>query len=277
LSSLILYKCILPLFYDGSLHNASDSKRYADKTVFVLSLTISSFPPIYGIGSILFPVRNLKIENVGDQNRERYEKRIMIEDSSEFFVDSFWTSKVGGGSKVLTSQQKQNLLQSQIAEFNKRYGSNGRKLSELIVCRDTSSKNDNNIIGCVGIEVDRIPQNSLKGPTLTNAGPLMSNLATSSNYRRRGIAKQLIESVEQLIVNEWGYDECFLYVEERNSKAIQLYKKLGYLIVWKDMVNAKTLMPTVDGDLLSIPTTLICMRKDLTGTNSLFNKLLFRL
>lgn len=277
-SLTILHQWIISLLQDESSYRLiGENGRNNINSFFVMSFTLSSLPPIYGIGSLLFPVRNIGIEYVSDSSRERYEKRLMIDDASDFFVDSFWTSKVGGGTKVLTKQQKQNLLQSQIAEFTKRYGSsNSRKLSELIICRDNGNTKSNNIIGCVGIEIDRIPENNLKGPTLTNAAPLMSNLAISKSYRRRGIAKQLIDSVEQLIINEWGYTECFLYVEEKNINAIQLYKKLGYTIVWKDIMNAKTLLPTIDGDLISTSTILICMRKDLTGNNLLFNKLFFR-
>ena len=214
-------------------------------------------PPVLGIGA-LFPVTNIQIKAVSEASS----KRTCIQETADFFVDAFWTAKVGGGTSQLSRTQQQSLQQSQAAEFTKRYGGKGR-VAELFVC-----KQKDKVIACAGVEVDRIPDGSLKGPIVTRA-PLMSNLAVSRQYRKRGLAVQLVKQVEQHVQQEWGYDECYLYVEQRNRAAIKLYQKLGYKQLWTDS-NAKTLLPTSDGRLDSTTTTLVCMRKDLKKSPNFF-------
>ena len=48
----------------------------------------------------------------------------------------------------------------------------------------------------------------------------MSNLAASRDFRRVGIAEELIQNAENLVRTEWGFSECYLRVEN--------YRKLGY-------------------------------------------------
>jgi len=224
--------------------------------LLLASLTLSCVagfaPPNLGIGALLFPVRGncLRIS-------ESANKRVEMQDVGDFFVESFWTAKVGGGARRLSERQQRQLRQQQSAEFNKRYG--GRRASELLVLRN----NKDETIACVGVEVDRIPEGNLKGPSNKQA-PLMSNLAVSRNYRRRGLAEKLVEAVENLVRKEWGYDECYLYVEERNRAAIKLYRKLGYRKCWRDD-TAKTLLPTTDGDLEAASTVIVCMKKNLNA------------
>lgn len=90
----------------------------------------------------------------------------------------------------------------------------------------------------------------------------MSNVAVSRKFRRRGIAEELVKQVEMISRNQWGYNECYLYVEERNTPAIRLYQKLGYRKLWVDK-TATTLVPTELGDMQNAPTTIVCMRKRL--------------
>ena len=225
-------------------------------------------PPTLGIGAVFLPVPT-------DQLRisESSNPRLDVQDVGDFFVDSFWTAKVGGGARTLSPTQRRSLQSQQAAEFSKRYG--GRRLAELIVLRNRSKTRQpttattatvataKTTIACVGVEVDRIPQGGLKGPTWKQA-PLMSNLAVARQYRRRGLAERLVQAVEDVVRREWGYDECFLYVEERNRGALQLYRKLGYRIVWRD-ATAQTLLPTPDGSLNSASTVMVCMRKNLNA------------
>ena len=229
-------------------------------------LVASAFTaPSLGIGAILFPVRNRVISTLAEEASENI---LAVQEASDFFVEAFWTGKVGGGSKELTTQQERELQMSQSAEFNKRYaggisrfgGGMGKRTADLLLCRAGSSS-ESNIVACAGVEVDRIPAGSLRGPTEVQAAPLMSNLAVSRQYRRRGLAEKLVAAVEDLVGPEgWGYDVCYLYVEERNRGANRLYEKLGYRRQWKDN-DAKTLLPTEDGVLLSSSTTIVCMKK----------------
>ena len=235
--------------------------------------TVTAFivvPPTYGIGSLLFPIRKSVVTGISDYANSA-DKRIVLQEVSDFFVDAFWTGKVGGGAKTLTKAQRQQLEQSQNAEFTKRYG-NARRISEMLFIRSKSNSN-NDIMACVGVEVDKIPMSgTIRNPITTESVPLMSNLAVSKQYRRRGLAEQLVRSVETLVRKEWGYNECYLYVEERNRPAIQLYTKLGYRKVWQD-ATATTLLPTTSGDLQSASTVIVCMKKKLFNTNNLFQQL----
>lgn len=196
-----------------------------------------------------------------------------LSEASQFFVDAFWTNKIGGGAKQLSPTQRQALLQTQQFEFRKRYYSTTASSSyrnreaELILCRSKLGS-DNPIVGCVGLEVDRIPSNRLNGMTLKRA-PLMSNVAVSPKFRRRGVAKLLVQAAEDLARVEWGYDEMYLYVEQRNIPAVRLYQKMGYQRFWQDN-TATTLLPTSKGTLSSEPTTILCMKKKLKPRNPFF-------
>lgn len=222
----------------------------------LLEFTLAFTPSIFGIGALLFPVKKT-IERVSQSPSRRQDLAL----AGDFFVDAFWTKKVGGGATQLSPKQKRSLEQSQAAEFTSRYG--GRRFSELFLCRD--EKGD--IIACAGIEVVSIPSGSLNG-IVDKRAPLMSNLAVSRQYRRRGLAEAMVRAVEAFIQDEWDYNECYLYVERRNLAAIKLYEKMGYRTLWTDP-DAKTLMPTKDGELRTQGTVMICMKKSLKAGNAL--------
>ena len=126
---------------------------------------------------------------------------------------------------------------------------------------NTATKNDYEIVGCAGIQVSPIPDGSLNGPTITQA-PLMANVAVSRKYRRKGIAQKIVKEVEQVCRYQWGYNDVYLYVEERNKAAVKLYQKMGYRKVWTDN-DAKTLLPTSNGKLENASTRIVCMKKRL--------------
>ncbi len=58
--------------------------------------------------------------------------------------------------------------------------------------------------------------------------PLLSNLAVDPKYRRRGIARRLMEVAERTAGEEMGFAELLLKVEHRNLPALELYRQLGY-------------------------------------------------
>jgi len=126
---------------------------------------------------------------------------------------------------------------------------------ELVVCKNAES---GDIYGCAGIEVSNI--STPNGKRVQFAAPLMSNLAVGRAYRRKGIAEDLVKAAEDLALKEWGYKECYLYVEKRNAAALKLYRKLGYRAQWEDD-TATTLVPTIKGNVVTKPTVIICMKK----------------
>ena len=121
-------------------------------------------------------------------------------------------------------------------------------------------------------QFDRIPNNSITvekikkmdGYDSSFSAPLMSNLAVSRKYRRKGLAEDLVRAAEKIASKEWGYEDCYLYVEKRNVPAVKLYKKLGYSTLWEDD-TATTLLPTDDGRVTNGKTTILCMKKRLGG------------
>lgn len=57
----------------------------------------------------------------------------------------------------------------------------------------------------------------------------LSNLAVQEGCRRRGVARKLLESAEQLSL-DWGFRELYLHVMADNTQARLLYKNMGYQI-----------------------------------------------
>jgi ribosomal protein S18 acetylase RimI-like enzyme len=220
----------------------------------------SAFSVPFGLGAALFQPKGLETTSAAGEAQT-------LLAASDFFVEAFWVGKVGGGAKQLNDRQRRTLSTTQFMEFRGRYAGVMRGQSELVVCR---LKNGGDVIGCAGVEVSSIPKDDLKGPPVDRA-PLMSNLAVSRNYRRKGIGELLVKEVERVSRYEWGFNDCYLYVEERNTAAVKLYQKLGYRKMWKD-TDAKTLLPTNNGNLQNSPTTIVCMRKRLDM--GLFGRLL---
>ena len=63
----------------------------------------------------------------------------------------------------------------------------------------------------------------------------ISNLAVSRDFRRRGVAQELLTNCEQ-IAKSWGFTEIHLHVMGDNDRGRNLYEKLGYEIVSREFV-----------------------------------------
>ena len=175
-------------------------------------------------------------------------------DVSSVFLDSFWADKAG--SQELTAAQRRELRSGQLDDFRRRYAlrRDTRRKATLFVAKDGST-----IIGCAGVELD--------GAVGENLVPVLSNVATAREGRRRGVATTLVREAEKR-VREWGCTEMDLVVEESNKPARNLYSKLGYRVVSKDAAS-DTLVPTDDGRIAKQTTTTLTMRRDLNGGGSL--------
>ena len=176
-------------------------------------------------------------------------------DVSSVFLDSFWADKAG--AKELTQAQRRELRSGQLDDFRRRYAlrRDTRRKATLFVAKDGAT-----IIGCAGVELDGAADDS-------NLVPVLSNVATAREGRRRGVATILIKEAEKR-VKEWGCTEMDLVVEESNKPARNLYSKLGYTVVSKDTAS-DTLVPTDDGRIAKQTTTTLTMRRDLNGGGSL--------
>jgi len=211
---------------------------------------VDGFTISFGIGAVLFQPKGL-ITKSAEGNVP-----VLLE-ASDFFIDAFWVGKVGGGATELSEKQRKTLSATQFYEFRSRYAGVGRGQSELILCQLPTGE----LTGCAGIEVSQIPDKKLKS-LKTQTGPLMSNLAVGRDFRRKGIAEKLVNEAERMVRYEWGYSDCYLYVEERNKAAVRLYQKLGYKKMWVDK-EATTLLPSTNGKLQNSPTNIVCMKKRL--------------
>merc|ERR1712079_29601 len=60
--------------------------------------------------------------------------------------------------------------------------------------------------------------------------PVLSDLAVDPAFRGKGIARQLVETLEAQ-VGTWGYKDVVLLVEATNTNAIGVYDHLGYKMV----------------------------------------------
>jgi GNAT superfamily N-acetyltransferase len=214
---------------------------------------VDGFSVSFGLGAVFFQPKGLITKST------RGDIPTLLE-ASNFFVDAFWIGKPGGGATELSDKQRRSLSATQFGEFRSRYAGRTRPgQAELVICQlpDTGE-----ITGCAGIEVSPIPYNNDLKSTKTYNGPLMSNLAVSKQFRRKGIAEKLVKEVERIVRIEWGYDDCYLYVEERNKAGVKLYQKLGYKKMWIDK-DATTLLPSTNGKLENSSTNIVCMRKRL--------------
>lgn len=123
---------------------------------------------------------------------------------------------------------------------------------------------DAGLVGICGIDVQELTSTALSRQRAkseqVSERPLLTNLAVRSDFRRRGIAKQLCRECES-IARSWGYGEVLLKVEKENSKARRLYERLGYRSVALDAEAERPDMSS--GRLLFVSTTQLAMRKDL--------------
>lgn len=209
--------------------------------------------PIFGIGALFRPRNMVFRPTLGDDTD--------LVDSANFFTKAFWAGKTGGADE-LSSTQSRSLSRQQIAEFRKRYGaavSSRDRRSELFICQNSKT---GEVMGCAGVEVCRVE--TPNGKSVQTPSPLMSNLAVGKKYRRKGIAEDLVRAVENLVRKEWGYDDCYLFVEKRNAPGVKLYRKLGYRVEWTDE-TATTLVPRANGSMSTSPTILLSMKKPLGG------------
>lgn len=91
----------------------------------------------------------------------------------------------------------------------------------MFVAIETSTE-DKKIIGFV--DIDARPATRRIDPPR----PYMSDLAVHPDYRRQGIALNLIETCETIAREKLSANEMYIRVERENYVAVQMYEKIDY-------------------------------------------------
>lgn len=94
-----------------------------------------------------------------------------------------------------------------------------------LVAIDATPEKGNQIVGTVELNV----RFSDSWAYVQKTFPYLSNLAVNPQYRRYGVASSLLMRCEQLS-QEWGFQDIYLHVLEKNYPARQLYFKQGYRV-----------------------------------------------
>lgn len=133
----------------------------------------------------------------------------------------------------------------------------------------TVEDDEDGLIGCAAVEVCMLSPAALDMRRLGRGAdldyevcnrPLLSSVAVSPRYRRRGLGKKLCREVEKWAKAE-GFDEVLLKVERDNRRARSLYQKLGYRVVALDREAERP--EAGPGGVVFVKTTQVAMRKDL--------------
>jgi ribosomal protein S18 acetylase RimI-like enzyme len=95
------------------------------------------------------------------------------------------------------------------------------------VVDENSDSNNNMIVGFCDIDL-RPPNRPM--PFSYNPRPYLSDLCVHSEYRRRGIGRELLLRCEDFCVKA-GKDRVYVRVEDNNTAAMDLYTRLGYVAV----------------------------------------------
>jgi ribosomal protein S18 acetylase RimI-like enzyme len=147
---------------------------------------------------------------------------------ADIIIDSFYTSK--------TSWIKLYRL-GELNRLQQNFPTTDTDLHQMLVA--VTIDNHEKVVGFC--DVDARPTGTGTHPPLPR--PYLSDLAVDPEYRRRGIAKSLVqrgESFLQEIAVPPG-EELFIRVEESNQAAISMYKGLGYETVGIDEEKDKTI------------------------------------
>ena len=80
-----------------------------------------------------------------------------------------------------------------------------------------TSPSSGSLVGCAGVEISDVS----KGSSPQSSVAVLSNLAVSSSFRRKGVGRKLCKAVEDWSL-ERGSDWVYLYVETTNGRAIKV-------------------------------------------------------
>ncbi len=171
--------------------------------------------------------------------REKLEIRAVCEDEIDrvadiithsFHFDRGWMSWFTPLFKLGIAEDLRHRLRSQVP--NPRPSKLPQPVCSIAICTDRSQSY---VVGTIEVGArnasDRLPRNRYA---------YISNLAVSKEWRRKGVAQELLLECEQ-IAKSWGYTELYLHVMADNERGRNLYQKLGYELVVADF--ARSMIP----------------------------------
>lgn len=132
-----------------------------------------------------------------------------------------------------------------------RYGRSNVDGNTLVFANDEVG----NLIGICGLEVER---------RANERRLLIANLAVEPRARGRGLGRRLVRRCEDL-ARGLGARQLYLKVEKTNTKAMRLYRRLGYTDIGTDAVAEipRGITGPFGGGVRWVRTPLVIMRKDL--------------
>ena len=205
----------------------------------------------------------IDIEAVGDDDSSITRAAALMVD--EFWLGSS-LQRLDGSDDTVDESLRSSLMADQLDDFTKKYGA--RMGKRLLPAGLLGAVENGDLVGLVSMEVTLLDKNrgdlldtttseqKLKS-AVASLGPkdrraykdssaqeiarkllaeeqceavcCLSNLSIAKSARRKGIAAQLCQKVEQIAKEEWSFDQVYLRVEAQNTPAIALYEnKLGY-------------------------------------------------
>ncbi len=109
-------------------------------------------------------------------------------------------------------------------------------------------------LGFVWVEDDRIVGNSSLLPVSGHQRRwVMANVAVHPEYRRRGIAREMVSASDEL-AKKAGAEATYLQVQRHNQAALQLYRSMGYKALttrttWRRSRGLPHKQPTTEGSV----------------------------
>jgi len=148
-----------------------------------------------------------------------------------------WTDSPTGVNETLTEDDYAFLEKFETDRYTSIYtriAGDGLQRT-LLVAKEFST---GQITGCVGCEVqyfnqatgEQLDEKSARFVDSKIELAVLSDLAVDPAWRGKGIARSLVESLEDTVA-KWGYKDVVLLVEATNTNAIGLYDYLGYKLV----------------------------------------------
>lgn len=100
-------------------------------------------------------------------------------------------------------------------------------VAELVSSREEAQSYLSGGGECLAGTVEMALRDRHPWPMSNSFYPYLSNLAVHPDYRRLGVAQQLLSNCERAAL-EWGFSDIYLHVLENNHAARRLYYHAGY-------------------------------------------------